>query len=173
MTSLSTGVNVSATRSSEEIAPESSHAIFIGNIPTSADRRTLLAYLHGICRPKHVSMPTDVRTGRHKGFAKAFFRSEEETSQVLGLMSQHYLLEVPNIFQRWVPRRFFVSKKEKPSVNKVFFRMVHLFEYRELLDLFSSFGQVIQLDLKKDHLTYEARNYGFVTFFRTLKPPNH
>lgn len=169
MTSLSQGDKVSKAEAlsslfQEENANEDSHSVFIGNIPTCADRASVKHYLKGFCRLKHLSFPIDVRTGKHKGFAKAFFYSEEDLQCIVTYPLEHYLLGVPIVIKKWVPRRCFSTKKELPTPNKIFFRMAQPFLYSELWEIFSNYGTVSFIDLKRDRLTDEVKDYGFVTF---------
>lgn len=168
MTSFGTGTkdtkNVGRS-SAKETQFEADHFVaFIGNIPSIIDRPTLLGYLKGFGPLKHLSLPIDVRTGRHKGFAKAFFYSEAQLAKVAYESQNYSLCGVHLAIQKWVPRRLFTSKKEQPAPNKAFFRMAHPFSYKELYRLFSQFGKVTEIDLKTDRHTEEERDYGFVTF---------
>ena len=139
------------------------HVAFIGNLPTNATKSSVQRYLSRFEGVKHLSFPTDAKTGRHKGYAKAFFYTEKHLNFIVSC-PHHQILGVTVAIQKWVPRRLFNPKKEGPSPKKVFFRMKDEFGYEELVQFFSEFGRIDDLEIKVDRDTFVKRNFGFVNF---------
>lgn len=139
------------------------HILFIGGIPLQASKIDLIRYISKFAIADHVSLPIDYKTGLHKGFAKAFFKSEAAMNNILK-PRHHMMLGVDIGVSKWVPKSKHQPKTEVPSHNKVFFKFRSQFSQNELKDFFNTFGRVDHIQIKSDYLTGKIRDFGFVMF---------
>lgn len=148
---------------SEQVQGDQKHVAFIGNIPTNAEKADVQSYLIQFNGFKHLSLPIDLKTRRHKGYAKAFFLTEKDLTSAINF-PHHEIMGVNVAIQKWVPRSQFTSKKALPSPKKIFFRLFHDFKQEELLRFFRRFGNIESFEIKSDREMGRKRNFGFVTY---------
>lgn len=138
---------------------------FLGGLPVQTTFKELEAYVRSFGPIYYLSFPVDSVTGKHKGFAKVFFKKQGSLDYALSF-PVHSMHGVEFGFSAWVSKKNFSSKKEKPAANKLFFKMSAPIAEDDLLQYFTSFGPVSKLDIKQDYEIGQQRNIGFVIYMK-------
>lgn len=136
---------------------------FIGGIKYSTTRDDILEYVQRFGEIESVFYPINKHTGLPKGFAKVLFAHASYLKNILK-DKPHVIHNFEISISAWVPKSEFISKKEKPSINKIFVKYTDSFDFDVLERHFSQFGSLSSVDIKINYVTNLQRGIAFVIF---------
>lgn len=138
--------------------------VFIGGIPKQATRKEIINYVCQFGKLKYFALPHNKNEQEgHKGFSKVLFEKTEDMLAFINFKN-HRLHGVSIGVSQWVAKRDHKSKKEIPSVCKLFFKFKVAPSQNELYDHFSQFGLINNIEIKVNYRTNQIRDFGFVIF---------
>ena len=138
-------------------------ALFIGGIPLQTTYDELFSYISSFGNVLSLFMPKDSHTKIIKGYAKAYMQSEEERNRVLK-HSHHILHGLEVGISLWIDKSEYLNQKDRQSKRKVFVKYHPMITESDLLDYFSQFGEIKNIENKSNHLTKVPRYFCYITF---------
>jgi RNA recognition motif. (a.k.a. RRM, RBD, or RNP domain) len=136
---------------------------FLGGIRCASTEADVKAYAEQFGEVYSVFYPISRHNGLPRGFAKVHFTQPSYLENFLR-SKPHTLHEAEINVSEWVPKSEYVSKKEKPSKNKLFIKYDGLFDFDPLNSYFSKYGEVSSVDIKVNHATNIQRGIAFIVY---------
>lgn len=141
----------------------SKRTVFLGGIPIDSTKNEVLAYLEQFDCVQKLDIPKDKSTKILKGYAKAVLKTSEGVDRLLA-QPFHFLKKLQVSVKRWTNKKDYLRQKDKVSRRKLFVRFHPIYDCEGLLEHFSCFGTIENLDTKTDPLTNLDRFIAYVTF---------
>lgn len=141
----------------------SKRTIFLGGIPLQARAKDILNYLASFDVVESLRLPKDPATGRLKGFAKAVLASVEGAERI-SFEPNHYILGLKVGISQWKDSLHYVKEKKGESRRKVYVKYPRGLSPTLLFHYFSQFGDIENVDHKRNPQTNKQRFFCYVTF---------
>lgn len=147
---------------SQEFGPEHC-TVFIGGLPLSAEWQDVHDYLAQFGEPISLHLPRCKKTDRIKGYAKATMASSHSVALLLR-QPRHIIRGLSVGISLWKKKTEYVPLKDEERHRKVHVRFEVNISRDQLIDYFTKFGTIQQVDMRCNPITQEPRNFCYITF---------
>lgn len=139
------------------------HIVFLGGIPLTSTFESVKRFLEQCDEVKNLVLPRDKLSGKLKGYARALLATNEGIERLMSLPSPRIdglLIGV----SKWKSQSEYLNSKDLQGERKIFVKFPAGTREEVLWEHFSTFGQVVDIDVKTDPSTNRGRNFCYVLF---------
>lgn len=140
------------------------NVVFLGGIPLSSKRETLLAYIGQFGQVTNLALPRYKPSGTLKGYAKASFRTVQQAEAFVA--SQPHMIGGLDVgVSYWQDKDSYLANKDQQNERKVFVRFnPNALTADDLEAYFTQYGAIHSISIKSDIDTMRTKDYCYILF---------
>ena len=137
--------------------------VFIGGIPLTSTRTEILSFLEKFDRVAILGIPTEKKTHKLKGYAKAQLQTIEGLDRLLAEKNPAIRGLAVGV-KVWTNKAEYLQSKDETSNRKIFVRHHPKLAESQLFEFFARFGAVDLFDFKVCPKTGKPRNFTYIVY---------
>ena len=137
--------------------------VFIGGIPLTSSRAEILSFLEKFDRVAILEIPTEKKTHKLKGYAKAQLQTIEGLDRLLAEKNPTIRGLAVGV-KVWTNKSEYLQSKDETSNRKIFIRHHLKLTESQILEFFSEFGAIDLFDFKVCPKTGKPRNFTYIVY---------
>lgn len=137
--------------------------VFIGGIPLTSTRAEILSFLEKFDRVAILEIPTEKKSHKLKGYAKAQLQTIEGLDRLLAEKNPSIRGLAVGV-KVWTNKAEYLQSKDETSNRKIFVRHHPKLAESQLFEFFSRFGAVDLFDFKVCPKTGKPRNFTYIVY---------
>lgn len=137
--------------------------VFIGGIPLTSTRMEIQSFLEKFDRVAILEIPTEKKTNKLKGYAKAQLQTTEGVDRLLAEKAPTIRGLAVGV-KVWTNKSDYLQTKDEASNRKIFIRHHPKLAESQLHEFFSQFGSIDLFDFKVCPKTGKPRNFTYIVY---------
>ena len=140
------------------------NVVFLGGIPLSSKRESLLAYIGQFGQVTNLALPRYKPSGTLKGYAKASFRTVQQAEAFVA--SQPHVIGGLDVgVSYWQDKDSYLANKDQQNERKVFVKFnPNALTADDLEAYFAQYGAIQSISIKSDIDTMRTKDYCYILF---------